>query len=148
MNMQEKNLLSPSRVAPEPLPSQCPGNTSPSSVGNPPFSRALLPRMRKENRGREMRRILSPRGHEESNFRTLMRILGKGENESSEILEDSLRGLPNAPSTTLPAIKGRRGRLMPNSETLRETAPSSFPSGRKESGTGQTPKNKDRREDT
>ena len=148
MNMQEKNLLSPSRAAPEPLPSQCPENTSPSSVGNPPFSRALLPRMRKENRGLEMRRILSPQGHEESNFRTLMRILGKGENESSEILEDSLPGLPKAPSMTLPAIKGRRGRLMPNPETLRETAPSSFPSGRKESGTGQTPKNKDRREDT
>jgi len=83
MNMQEKNLLSPSLVAPEPLPSQCPGNTSPSPVGNHPFSRALLPRMQKESRGREMSRILSPRGYQESNFRILMRILGREENEST-----------------------------------------------------------------
>jgi hypothetical protein len=81
--MQAKNPSSPSLVAPEPLPSQCPGKTPPSSVGDPSFSRALLPRMPKENRGREIRRILSPRGHEESNFRILMRILAKGENESS-----------------------------------------------------------------
>ncbi len=81
--MQEKNPPSPSLLAPEPLPSQYPEETLPSSVGNPPFSRALLPRMQQEKRTREMRPGRSPQGYEESNFRTLMRILEKGENEST-----------------------------------------------------------------
>jgi hypothetical protein len=80
--MQKKNLSSPGLVAPEPLPSQSPEKTPSSSVGSPPFSRAFLPRMQKEERTREMRRSRSPRGYEESDFRTLMRILGKGGNES------------------------------------------------------------------
>ena len=95
--MQEKNLPIPSLVAPEPLPSQCPEETLPSSVGNPPFSRALLAREQKENRTREMRRDLSPLGQEESNFRTFMKILGKGENESTGDAGRMLAGSDRGP---------------------------------------------------
>jgi len=95
--MQEKNPPTPSLVAPEPLPSQCPEETLPSSVGNPPFSRAFLPREQKEKRTREMRRNLSPLGQEESNFRTLMKILGKGENESTGDVGRMLAGSDQGP---------------------------------------------------
>jgi hypothetical protein len=59
----------------------------------------------------------------------------------------NLRGLTRDLPMTLPALKGRLGKLPPNPEARREWDPSCFPSGRKEQRPGQTPNPKNRREE-